>query len=50
MTEKKIQDMNGVEFLSLMKELQVEHLEPQFRAMVQEEFGKFLGSCRKALQ
>ncbi len=40
MTEKKIQDMNGVEFLSLMKELQVEHLEPQFRAMVQEEFEK----------
>ncbi len=40
MTKKKIQDMDGAEFLSLMKELQVEHLEPQFRAMVQEEFQK----------
>lgn len=40
MTKKKIQDMDSVEFLSLMKELQVTHLEPQFRAMVQEEFQK----------
>lgn len=40
MNVKKIQDMDGPEFLSLMKELQVEHLEPQFRTIVREEFEK----------